>query len=103
MRWVCLGELPFEIGPTMIDKPISELIPVTAVDHWLRFDNLAQDWRALSLILGVNLPKLRLVNASNTDFDAVSEYTPALLEMVIQRFSEDFEIFGYSTDYQCST
>ena len=98
VRWVCEGELPFEIGPVMLDRPICELLPYIAVDHWLAYDSLNTDWRRVEETLQVDLPELPHINQSNAQFDSNTAYTPELADMILSRFAEDFRQFNYATD-----
>lgn len=98
VRWVCEGELPFDIGPAMLDKPICELLPFAAVDHWLAYDQLNTDWLRVRDTLQIDLPELPHINQSNREFNAKSAYTPELASMMVDRFAEDFSQFNYATD-----
>lgn len=93
--WVCLGKPPFDIGAAMIDRPITELLPCDRVDHFLRFDQLEEDWQVLSEKLQVSLPQLERINYSSADFDEQCVYTQNLASKVALRFASDFEYFDY--------
>lgn len=97
VNWVCEGKLPFEIGPAMIDKPITELLPCDRVDHFLDFENLAEGWNSLGTALDIKLPSLSNINNSSDIYNEQSEYTPELTGKIVKRFAADFECFGYST------
>lgn len=98
VRWVCEAELPFEIGPAMLDKPICELLPYASVDHWLAYDQLNADWQLVRETLQIDLPELPHINQSNSGINANSVYTPKLASMIVNRFAEDFSQFSYATN-----
>ena len=98
LRWVCSDELPFEIGAAMIDRPICELIPFSAVDYWLSFDCLAEDWQKLASALKIDLPELPRINRSQPEYDGQALYTKELALLMQDRFKQDFERFDYSLD-----
>ncbi len=98
LEWVCLGELPFEIGPAMIDKPICELLPFSQVNHWLAFETLNADWKTLSDTLDIKLPQLQCINSSHEEYSRGSVYDDDLANLVLKRFDSDFDQFDYNRD-----
>lgn len=99
INWVCDGELPYKIGPAMIDRPITELIDCEQVDHFLDFERLNQDWNALGHSLKVNLPDLPRINYSATQYDFECTYSKELAHKVATRFASDFAFFAYRANY----
>ncbi len=100
LQWVCFDELPFTIGAAMIDRPITELIPYSDVDHWLAYERLNDDWLVLANTLNIELPLLTSINSSKSEYDSESVYTHEMASWVQARFRDDFEQFGYAITLQ---
>jgi chondroitin 4-sulfotransferase 11 len=69
-----------------------------AVDYVGRFENLPDDWDVLRGRLGLPELSWRPVGTSRPRFDFTyhhSYYTPALIEIVRQRYTADVQWFGY--------
>lgn len=96
VMWVCTGTTGLLDQYAMLDKPITELVRVDDVDHWLRFDSLTRDWGALAESLAIKLPELPSINGSKPMYNQESTYSESLSGMVYKRFESDFEQFGYA-------
>jgi len=98
VNWVCSLK-PNNIVPhALIDIPITEMLPYDEVDFWVQFNRLDDDWLALSRYLGVTLPGLQLLNASNVPEGTQSVYTKELANKVKSRFESDFIKFNYNPE-----
>lgn len=60
-----------------------------------RVERLDEDWKKLMAKLGRPLPPLRRLNASAKTPPATDLFTPALRDMVYEKYRSDFEAFGY--------
>jgi hypothetical protein len=78
------------------DVAITDMLPISRVTHWLRFEHLLEDWRDLAQSLNTELPKLEHLNASKPRSNAL--YTSELAAIVSDRMREDFEFFAYDID-----
>ena len=73
--------------------------PFSNVDHIMRFENLAEDFSALSGTLGLRAVRLPQYNRSNREHYS-KYYNDELRELVRKRFASEIERFGYTFDRQ---
>src|SRR6266852_1175264 len=73
--------------------------PFRNVDHIMRFENLAEDFSALSGTLGLRAVRLPQYNRSNREHYS-KYYNDELRELVRKRFASEIERFGYTFDRQ---
>ena len=70
--------------------------PFTNVDYIMRFENLADDFRAVCNQLGISPATLPQYNRSNRREHYSKYYDNELREFVRQRFAAEIERFGYT-------
>lgn len=66
-----------------------------AVEHYIRFENLAADLNAICVTLGIQAPQLRHLNASHRDTGYRDYYTDETRTLVAQKYAADLQLFGY--------
>ena len=86
------------IQDAMLERSVCEMTKHCGVSHWLRFENLTEDWHKLSVMLNLPLLELPHVNASPTTADWGSAYDELSAARVYQRFKDDFDTFSYAED-----
>ena len=96
VAWACDPHAVPEIQSAMPDVPVSELVECEGVDFWLRFETLDQSWIELGEHLDLNLPRLKMANASQPRIDYRDAYNADLAGKVFERFREDFQQFHYA-------
>ena len=69
--------------------------PFKNVDYIMRFENLADDFRAVSSKLDISLVKLPQYNRSSREHYS-KYYDDELRELVRTRFAAEIERFGYA-------
>ena len=70
--------------------PQSVVVPKP--DFLGHYESLSKDWPRLCEWLGLDILLLRRVNASA---ETERYYTPCLVDLVIDYYKSDFEIYGY--------
>ena len=98
IEWVCSDAPRDDIGPVLKDQPITEMLPIEKVTHWLRFAQLSEDWAKLKESVLPSLPELPSINQSGSMFDSDSVYNEALANQIAVRFEQDFQQFNYAVD-----
>jgi len=73
--------------------------PFANVDYIMRFENLADDFRAVSSKLGISPVKLPQYNRSSREHYS-KYYDDELRELVRNRFAAEIERFGYAFEEQ---
>jgi hypothetical protein len=100
--WVCNPASRLDIKETLIDMPITEMLPVECVDYWLDFEKLNEGWQSLGETLQIPLPPLIKRNASLQCVEPGNAYDSSLSLKIYKRFRSDFEQFGYSPGSWCN-
>lgn len=75
---------------------LTDMSDALLIDFVGRFEHLAEDWKEVTSqagLLDTQLPKL---NISNRSGDYKRAYTPDLVDIVSNAYSEDFRAFDYS-------
>jgi len=96
--WVCDPTTVPELVNAQRDIPIAEMFDLDRVDFWLDFSHLGQNWAQLAQTLGLPLPPLKIINSSPDHGYLSNAYSPSIARRVSERFSKDFDYFGYSRD-----
>ncbi len=96
VKWVCDPRSVPEIQGAILDVPITEMFDCDRVDFWIQFESLATHWSDLSGFLEVDLPALQHKQKSSDMGSFKHAYNKELAKVVADRFSSDFERFGYS-------
>jgi hypothetical protein len=73
--------------------------PFTNVDYIMRFENLAEDFRAVCAAIGISAPTLPQYNRSNREHYS-KYYDNELRELVRTRFAAEIERFNYEFERQ---
>jgi len=95
--WVCNPEHVPEVEGAMPDIPITEMLDVQRVTHWLDFHRLDESWQRLAGETGMPKTPLPRVNASPDHGDMYHAFDEPLAMRIAERFAADFEHFGYDT------
>ena len=66
------------------------------VDTILPFENLSDEFRKISDMVGVHKPLLKNVHVNKYDKDINELLTPNLKRKIEKTFAEDFDVFGYN-------
>lgn len=62
-----------------------------------KIENFDEDWNKINNIIGLgNAEKLKVKNKGSYDSDWIKYYNQELIDLVYERFKEDFQRFGYS-------
>jgi hypothetical protein len=73
--------------------------PFANVDYIMRFENLADDFRAVCVAIGISPPTLPQYNRSNREHYS-KYYDDELREFVRTRFAAEIERFNYTFEGQ---
>jgi hypothetical protein len=96
VKWACDPKLVPEIQGAMFDIPITEMFDCDRVNFWINFESLNESWSDLSEFLQVDLPPLQHKQRSLNLGGFRDAYDESLAQLVAERFTADFERFGYS-------
>ncbi len=73
--------------------------PFANVDHIMRFENLADDFRAVCTAIGISPPTLPQYNRSNREHYS-KYYDDELRQLVRDRFAAEIARFNYAFEEQ---
>ncbi|WP_040482057.1 DUF5672 family protein [Luminiphilus syltensis] len=93
--WVCEPTSVPEVQAAMQDIPITEMLDVSRVSHWLDFHRLGDSWQTLIEQMGLPPAVLPASNGSPDHGTLHQAFNETLAQRVAERFSQDFDYFGY--------
>ncbi len=96
--WVCDPSSTPQISGALLDCPIAEMFDLDRVDFWLDFEQLSESWQKLGKKYSLPLTPLVSINASPRYKHAADHLNESVAKRISDRFSQDFEYFGYSKD-----
>ncbi|MFK7829431.1 MAG: DUF5672 family protein [Congregibacter sp.] len=96
--WVCNPNSTVKVVNALRDVPISEMLDTNRVTLWLDFHRINASWQSALQQLNIPFLPLRTLNVSPNHGPMQAAFNSQSSALVVERFAQDFETFGYSPD-----